>query len=185
MPRGYTLVWSGWEPLGLSLANLGTTLTQAVALPIAKNADGSTITGPAYEYIVTSENAFTLSYPAADTADKTTVVLTHRVHLDDIPQVVHAANWNYNADGTAITLTGGFVANDIYEFSYTAKDPTVAGLGFAAIRDWNSWLRYETVDDFGTANPLAGDIQRIYTEISSQPGRFLNDFRHLGFNQAE
>ena len=36
-----------------------------------------------------------------------------------------------------------------------------------------------------TANPLAGDIKRIYTEISSQPGRLLNDFRHLGFNQAE
>src|SRR5438874_7543701 len=49
MPRGYTLVWSGWEPVGLSLATLGTTLTQAVALPVAKNPDGSTITGPAYE----------------------------------------------------------------------------------------------------------------------------------------
>ena len=56
MPRGYTLVWSGWEPLGVSLAQLGTTLTQAVALPIAKNADGSAITGPAYEYIVQSGN---------------------------------------------------------------------------------------------------------------------------------
>jgi hypothetical protein len=30
---------------------------------------------------------------------------------------------------------------------------------------------------------MAGDIKRIYTEISSQPGRMLNDFRHLGFNQ--
>ena len=35
------------------------------------------------------------------------------------------------------------------------------------------------------ANPLAGDITRIYTEVLSQPGRMLNDFRHLGFNQAE
>jgi len=34
-------------------------------------------------------------------------------------------------------------------------------------------------------NPLAGDITRIYTEVSSQPGRFLNDFRYLGFNQGE
>ena len=59
------------------------------------------------------------------------------------------------------------------------------GLGFAAVRDWNAWLRYDKRDDVGTANPLAGDIQRIYTEISSQPGRLLNDFRHLGFNQAE
>src|SRR4029077_12620826 len=79
----------------------------------------------------------------------------------------------------------GWVSQDIYEFSYTAKNPTVNGLGFAAVRDWNAWLRSETDDGQGTANPLAGDIQRIFTEISSQPGRFLNDFRHLGFNQAE
>jgi len=189
MPRGYTLVWSGWEPL-VPVANLGTSLTASVALPIAKNAPTATnptgtITGPAYEYIVTSGTSFTLSYPAADTADKTTAKLTHRVRLDDVPDVVPAANWNYNAAGTAITLAGGFVANDIYEFSYTAKDPTVAGLGFAAVRDWNSWLRYETQDDSGTPNPLANYITRIYTEISSQPGRMFNDFRKLGFNEDD
>jgi len=77
------------------------------------------------------------------------------------------------------------VANDIYEFTYTAKDPTVNGIGFAAIRDWNAWLRYETKDDAGTANPLAGDVTRIYTVTRSQPARTLNDFRNLGFNQAE
>jgi len=189
MPRGYTLVWSGWEPL-VPLANLGTNLTAAVALPIAKNAGNATITGPAYEYIVTSgvnpnTPSFTLSYPAANTADKTTAKLTHRVHMDDVPTLVPAANWSYNAAGTAITLTGGFIAQDIYEFSYTAKDPTVAGLGFAAVRDLNSWLRYETQDDSGTPNPLANYIKRIYTEISSQPGRMLNDFRHLGFNEDD
>ncbi|PYO51374.1 MAG: hypothetical protein DMD84_13205, partial [Candidatus Rokuibacteriota bacterium] len=100
--------------------------------------------------------------------------------------MVPASGWTYNASGTQINLVPpGWVSQDIYEFSYTAKDPSVNGLGFAAIRDWNAWLRYETSDDFGTANPLAGDITRIYTEISSQPGRLLNDFRHLGFNQAE
>jgi len=58
---------------------------------------------------------------------------------------VPAAGWTYNPDGTGISLTtGNFVANDIYEFSYTAKDPTVNGLGFAAVRDWNAWLRYAT-----------------------------------------
>ena len=103
------------------------------------------------------------------------------------PQVVPAADWNYNAaTGTAIRLTGGtFVANDVYEFSYTAKDPTVAGLGFAAVRDWVSWLRYEAQDDSGTPNPLANYITRIYTEISSQPGRMFNDFRKLGFNEDD
>ena len=64
-------------------------------------------------------------------------------------------------------------------------NPTVNGLGFAAIRDFNSFLRYATADDSGTPNPLAGDVTRIYTETSSQPARTLNDFTHLGFNQDE
>jgi hypothetical protein len=188
MPRGYTIVWSGWEPL-VPLANLGTAPDASVALPIAKNSDGSTITGPAYEYIVTSGNSFALSYPAADPTDKTTARLTHRVHLDDPPVPIPSTGWEYtitvNGD-PAIRLTSGtFVANDIYEFSYTAKDPTVAGLGFAAVRDWVSWLRYEANDDNGTPNPLANYITRIYTEISSQPGRMFNDFRKFGFNEDD
>ena len=86
----------------------------------------------------------------------------------------------------AIKLSAGsFVANDIYEFSYTAKNPTVNGLGFAAIRDFNSFLRFASHDDFGTPNPIKGHINRIYTETSSQPARTLNDFVHLGFNEDE
>ena len=182
MPRGFTMVWSGWDKsAGTDNSNFNTTIT----LPIAKNPDGSSITGPAYEYIVTSGSSFTLNYPAA-TLDKTQAKLTHRVHLNDAPQVVPASGWNYNATGTAISLAGSnFTANDVYEFSYTAKDPTVNGLGFAAVRDWMEFLRYERRDDRNNPNPLAGHIKRVYTEISSQPGRFLNDFRHLGFNETE
>jgi alpha/beta hydrolase family protein len=191
MPRGYTMVWSGWD---VSAGNNGAGFNTRIGGPggpstqlaVAKNPDGSTITGPAFEYIVTSGTApFALSYPAA-TLDKSKAVLTHRVHLDDVPVVVPSTGWTYNATGTSINLVpAGWVSQDIYEFSYTAKNPTVNGLGFAAVRDWNAWLRSETDDGQGTGNPLAGDIQRIFTEISSQPGRFLNDFRHLGFNQAE
>ena len=53
------------------------------------------------------------------------------------------------------------------------------------MRDFNAFLRFATADDSGNANPMAGDIQRIYTEISSQPGRMFNDYRLYGFNQAE
>ena len=207
MPRGYTLVWSGWEQ------NLGplTGLTATGSFPVAKNRDGSTITGPSYEYIVTGGASSGLAYPAANAADMASPKLTRRVHLDDAPAAIPAWGsqactpsptvtvcWDYNVvtatapAGTAIRLrnaaTGAgvnFVNNDIYEFSYTAKDPTVNGLGFAAVRDWNAWLRYATQDDFGNPNPLAGDVQRIYTEVVSQPGRLLNDFRHLGFNESE
>ena len=49
MPRGFTLVWSGWEPLTTN-ATLLTNLTAAMSLPIAANPNGTTITGPAYEY---------------------------------------------------------------------------------------------------------------------------------------
>jgi hypothetical protein len=198
MPRGYTLVWSGWEPL-VPAANLATNLTASVAIPVAKNGDGSAITGPAYEYIVTGNASFTLSYPAANPADTASATLTHRVHMNDAPQPVPPASlgvagWQYTGGGTAIRLvssTGAsvpFVANDIYEFSYTAKDPWVAGLGFAAVRDWMAWLRYATQDETPVTpvqNPLANYIQRVYTEISSQPGRMFNDFRHLGFNEDD
>jgi hypothetical protein len=184
MPRGYTIAWSGWEDID-SLDNPA--FNSTASFPVARNADGTSITGPSYEYIVVgaATASVALSYPAA-TLDKTQATLTHRVHLNDAPQVIPASGWNYNAAGTAISLAGGsFVANDIYEFAYTAKDPKPNGLGFAAVRDWMEFLRYERRDDFNNANPLARHIKRVYTEISSQPGRMLNDFRHLGFNETE
>jgi hypothetical protein len=184
LPRGYTMVWSGWDhSAGTSSAKFNAMIT----LPVARNPDGSTITGPAYEYIVTRGTSYPLSYPAA-TTDQSKATLTHRVHLDDVPQTVPATGWSYAGDGTAISLLPAgtsFTPNDIYEFSYTAKDPTVNGIGFAAVRDFNAFLRYEKADDAGTANPLAGDVTRIYTEVQSQPGRLLNDFRNLGFMLRE
>lgn len=184
MPRGYTIVWSGWDP---SAGTDNADFVSTMAFPVAKNRDGSSITGPAYEYIVGQGTSYALTYPAA-TLDQTKATLTHRAKLNDPPQVVPASGWKYDANGTAITLLPAgtrFAAGDIYEFSYTAKDPTVNGLGFAAVRDWNAFLRYEAKDAAGTANPLAGDVTRIYTEVVSQPGRMLNDFTLLGFNQAE
>ena len=43
MPQGYSMSFSGWDlSAGTSAANFNTTIT----LPIAKNPDGSSITGP-------------------------------------------------------------------------------------------------------------------------------------------
>ncbi len=136
---------------------------------------------------MTGGTSYALAYPAA-TRDPSAAVLTHRVHLDDKPEIVPAAGWAYNDMGTAIHLLPegtAFTANDIYEFRYTAKDPTVNGIGMAAVRDWNAFLRYAKADDVGTPNPMAGDVTHIYTETLSQPGRLLNDFRYYGFNQDE
>jgi hypothetical protein len=191
--RGYTTVWSGWEN------NLGplSGITATASLPIAGDPNNP-ITGPAYEYIVTAGVAasFTLAYPPAST-NQGDAVLTHRVHLDDPAVPVPASGWAYtnavdptNPPNTipnrAIKLTtGNFVNNDIYEFSYKAKNPTVNGLGFAAIRDFNSFLRFASHDDAGMPNPIRSQIDRIYTATVSQPARTLNDFVHLGFNEDE
>src|SRR5206468_10222378 len=133
-----------------------------ITLPVAKNADGTAITGPSYEYIVSGAASYDLNYPAA-THDQSKATLTRRVHLDDVPSVVPASGWAYDADGTSIHLLPvgtTFTQGDIYEFSYTAKDPSVNGVGFAAVRDFNAFLRYEKTDEVGTTNPMAGDITR-------------------------
>ena len=120
MPQGYSIVFSGWDAsAGTSSAGFNTTIT----LPIAKNPDGSIITGPSYEYIVNAGSSYELTYPAA-TLDPSKATLTHRVHLNDMPEKIPASGWQYNSDGTAIELLPAgtrFVRNDIYEFSYTAK----------------------------------------------------------------
>jgi hypothetical protein len=183
-PKGYTSIFVGWDQ---AAGTDPTNFNQYIILPVAKNADGSSITGPGYEYIVSPGASYTLTYTAAS-LDTTKAVLTHRQHLNDTPVAVPSTGWTYDSTGNVITLLPAgtsFTANDIYELSYTAKDPTVNGVGFASFRDAMAFFRFATADDSGTANPMAGDIQRVYTEISSQPGRFLNDFVTFGFNAAE
>ncbi len=184
MTQGYTLAWNGWDP-SATAGNNSLTIT----LPVAKNADGTSITGPSYEYMVfdnaTTKTA-TLSYNAAS-LDKTKATLTVRDHLTDVPTPVPATGWDYTAANTISLLPAGtsFKQSAIYEFTYTAVDPIVAGIGFAATRDFISFLRHAKVDSVSTPNPLAGDVTRVLGYTVSQPGRYMNDFVWLGFNQDE
>ncbi len=184
MNRGYTLVWNGWDP-SAALVNNNLTIT----VPILTKPDGSPLTGPSYEYIA-YDNAtsltHSLAYPAA-TQTKTTATLTVRDHLGDTPVVVPADGWAYANDRTIQLLPAGtpFRQSAIYEFTYTARDPMVAGIGLAATRDFISFLRYATADDAGNPNPLAHDIQFTFSFAVSQPARYLNDFQTLGFNADE
>src|SRR5262249_20564749 len=99
MPRGYTMVWSGWDK---AAGNSSENFVATISLPIASNPDGSPISGPAFEYIVTSAASYTLTYPAA-TPDQSEATLTHRIHLDDMPEVLPASAWVYtDSAGTAI-----------------------------------------------------------------------------------
>ena len=186
MREGYTILISGWD---ISAPSGGNSFTTKV--PVAVNKDGSPIVGPSMEeFVVDTDNVLVgqLTYPAA-TLDKSKASLTVRMRVDDPPMAVPAHEWDYaNEAGTAIKLAGEktpFRSGSLYEFVYSAKDPLVAGLGFAAIRDLTSFVRNADKDDAGNANPLAGSVQRIYTACVSQPCRTMHDFVWLGFNEDE
>jgi hypothetical protein len=180
--QGYTVVWGGWETTASRANN-----SMGVTVPVAVNADGSTITGPVYEYIE-NDNATTLSatFPyATNSTDTTTATLTVKQHLTDAATPIPSTGWTWTSATTIALLPAGtaFTQSAIYELVYTAKNPWVAGIGFAAIRDLASFLRNATADTAGTANPLAGDVKRMFSYGLSQPARTMNDFIWLGFNQ--
>ena len=181
MNLGYTVVGNGWD--------IGATEGLTITVPVARNRDGSSITGPSYEYIVFDNPKslrYDLAYPAA-TLDKTKATLTVRERLDDAPAPVPASGWEYVDERTIRLLPAGtpFAQSHIYELTYTAKDPLVAALGLAATRDFVSFLRHATRDDAGTPNPIAGDVRYTFSFSISQPSRTLNDFVAFGFNQDE
>ena len=182
MNLGYTIVSMGWDFGATGFDSM------KISVPGASNPDGSAITGPSYEYLV-FDNATTmqaaLTYPAA-TLDKSQATLTVRARLDDPPEVIPAEGWEYTSPaGMAIRLLPAgtrFLQSSVYEFTYTAKNPVVAAVGLAALRDFVSFLRHGTATE---GNPLAGDVRHTFSYSISQPSRTLNDFQALGFNEDE
>lgn len=181
MRQGYTIVWSGWDPTVHPGDGRFT-----IQVPVAKNADGSPITGAALEEFVvddasTMEEA--LTYPAA-TLDKSQANLTVRVRYEDKPSVIPPDEWEYVSASVVRLAPAGtlFRKGSLYEFRYTATNPLVAGLGFAAIRDVGEFLRRGSKEE---GNPLAGDVKFVYTACVSQPCRTMHDFLRLGFNEGE
>ena len=70
----------------------------------------------------------------------------------------------------------------VFELIYTATDPKVMGMGFAAVRDVVAFLKTSR----GADNPLADIAGRRAIGFGlSQSGRALRDFLYHGFNQDE
>jgi alpha/beta hydrolase family protein len=200
--QGYTVVWSGWQA---DVAAGGGRMTLSV--PVAHRRDGAEITGRVRgEYIVTaptstqnlSSGTFTgLTHTSYETVslDNHGAVLTMRIKEGDARVPVADADWAFadctttpfpgTPSTTQICLRNGFDTDHIYELLYTAKNPTVLGLGFAATRDLIAFLRHARHDDAGTPNPLAGSIRTALAHGTSQAGRFLRTFVLLGFNRDE
>jgi hypothetical protein len=88
-------------------------------------------------------------------------------------------------DPTHICLKNGFDAKRLYQVVYTAKDPYVLGVGFAAWRDVGQFFKTTAVDDQGTPNPVAKAVTHSIGRGISQSGNFVRGWLHLGFNQGE
>lgn len=180
-----------------------------VVVPIAKNPDGSAITGRVMGRIinasgVNSQPMIVHSNPVPYdpvTLDTTQATLTV-IESETIEGVtgptreVPSTDWAWarcsaanpfpgTPDPTEICVRGGFEPNRVYQVVFTAKDPYVLGIGFAAFRDLGSFFKYETQDDFGTPNPVANGISWVIGRGVSQSGNFLRAFLHLAFNQDE
>jgi hypothetical protein len=185
MNNGYVYVLSGWSSGTSSTANPPQVWAD---LPTATN-DGQPITGMSMEeWMEPASPGFgRLSYPAA-ALDQSKAHLTYRKHQDDPRQPIPASQWSYVNDSTIkVTPQEGTDAGTIYEFVYEAKNSVVQGLGFAAIRDFVSFLRYSSADDSGTANPLfVNGLPVLKTTVGiglSSSGRVIRDLIYQGFNQ--
>ena len=119
MDQGFTIVEGGWD-----ITNGQGGKAFGVTFPIAKNPDGSAITGLATEEFDIDKNATPasepLTYPAAS-ADKSQAFLTVRENYGDTPQLVPSSDWDYtDATLKAIKLTSGSTAH-LHSSSYLCR----------------------------------------------------------------
>jgi hypothetical protein len=188
--RGFTVVSVGWQwdapgPDDLKLY-----------APIAKE-NGRRITGLLRGDVMLSHvaddiplghlilgNLGGLEYPVAAPNDPRNV-LTVRDSRNAKRTLIPASQWQFaetvngklTPSDRHIHLKGGFQPGRIYEYVYVVADPVIAGLGFAAIRDFASYAK-------GSPDAVI-HAARVYGEGISQSSRFLRDFLYEGFNADE
>jgi len=189
--NGYTVVTLGWQWDAPGEDSL------RLFAPIAKD-NGKTITGllrgdympwkvmPEIPlgHFFTRDVIGGTEYPVAAPDDPRNV-LTVRDSRDGqrilIPksewQFAHMVDSNLLPSDRYIHLNGGFQPGKIYEYIYVVADPVIAGLGFAAVRDYAAYSKHSPE----APTPAA----RVYGEGISQNGRFLREFIYQGFNADE
>jgi hypothetical protein len=185
-------------------------INQVIEVPIAHNPDGSAITGPVYGHIAYGATGNTaqliiytqpVPYKPATRDTSPTLVQFWKVAkqsitgLDGPKTPIPYNTWAWadcsttpfpgTPDPTRICLKDGFDPNALYEMVFTAKDPLVLGVGYAATRDIVAFFHHATTDSKGTANPVAGVVSKVLINGVSQSASFIRSSIHLGFNEDE
>lgn len=197
---GHVQVISGWQ--GDISDNLG---LQTLSAPIARRRNGRPLTGPVMARFVDLPRGLasapivgSLGRPTAMPQPLSLDTRRARLTVQDrpgvAPRLIPSSQWAFAdcalrpfpgvPDPAKLCVKGGFAAGRAYSLVYTARDPRVMGLGFAATRDLVAFLRTARADDMGTENP-AGSIRWAVASGTSQSGNFLKSFVNLGFNADE
>jgi hypothetical protein len=187
--QGYTVVAVGWEfdiP-----PRPGLILLKA---PVARD-NGKAITGwlPTHPWFIPNEKAdsynyasgnFTPAYPPLDPKNPE-YRLTERPALVSSPRLVPRDDWQFGRmengklvpDVNWVTMKGGFQPGKVYELAYESSNPPVAGVGFAAVRDFASAVKNDP-------NAIVKG-RYVYTFGSSQVGRWQRQMIYEGFTIDE
>lgn len=178
LARGFTLAWVGWQwdvpPERDELLKLEPVRAEAEE-PIEGLVRADHVFPEAATVLELGHRGHT-AYPVADREDPRNVLTVRDERLGERRPIPRDA-WRFDPAGTAIEYPAGFEPGRIYEVVYAARDPVVAGLGLAAVRDFVSYLRYSP------ASPAP--VERTLGMGISQTGRFLRQFLWQGFNLDE
>ncbi len=182
---------------------------QVIQVPVATNKDGSSITGPVYGHVAGASGStaqlviFATPVPYKPVSLDTSPTITQFYSLarqsitgvDGPKHPIPANAWAWadcstvpfpgTPDPTRICLKNGFDPSLLYEMVFTAKDPLVLGVGYAASRDIISFFHHAKEDRSGTANPISGAVSKVISVGVSQSGSFIRSGIHLGFNEDE
>jgi hypothetical protein len=186
MKQGFTMLWSAWAwdvavPAGDK---------RLVLKPPVASDHGKPITGKvAYEAILDAPSQKTsfvgaqgLPYPFAKEGAPD-AVLTMRERPEGRRTIIARRDWSFvkMPDGSTpqeIELKPGFKTGQIYELTYTARDPVVVALGMAGIRDILSYMRNHAFE--GAPAPARTLIFGI-----SQSGRVIQTMLLRGLHVDE
>jgi hypothetical protein len=188
--NGFTVVALGWQwdaagPNALRLyapvaKDHGKTITgllrgditlpaKAAEIPLGHVMPGS-IGGSEYPVALPEDPRNTLTVRDSREGQRTSIPRTDW-------QFAEMVDGKLTPSNRSIHLNGGFEPGRIYEYVYVVSDPVVAGLSFAAVRDFASYAKH--------APDSLTPASRVLGEGISQNGRFLRDFLYLGFNADE
>ena len=183
--------------------------THWLRVPVARNPDGSAVTGRVFGRIVNRSGASSqpllvqsnpLPYKPASLNSAQDVLVTRDGETTDgkviNERIVPRSDWAWakcseavpfpgTPDPAQICVKGGFDPAKLYQVSFTARDPYVLGVGFAAWRDVGEFFKTAAADDLNTPNPVARQVTHSIARGQSQSGNFLRGWLHMGFNQTE